>query len=108
MKLKFEYNTEKDYVYINMHNDDLHIGEFYKCKYKSFFNKYYKNHMLDINMLEDDLVDTLMNVMAIPCTKDEIKENLHVTIYSDIIKIIAHKNVSKKTRLDIPSNNSVL
>lgn len=88
MKLKFKYKTEKNYVYITMHNDYLHIAEFYKCEYKSFFNKYYKNNMLDINMLEDDLVDTLMNVMAIPCTKDEIKKNLYVIIHTDIIKEI--------------------
>ena len=37
MKLKFEYKTEKNYVYITMHNDYLHIAEFYKCEYNLYF-----------------------------------------------------------------------
>lgn len=82
MILKFDRKQNMDYVYITMHNDELHISDFYICDYKSFFNKYNKNNVINFDALEDDLVDTLTNMMSIPCTKEEIKENLYVGIHS--------------------------
>ena len=82
MILKFNREQNMDYVYITMHNDELRISDFYICDYESFFSKYNKNGILDLETLTDDLIDTLTNMMSIPYNKEEIKENLYVGVNS--------------------------
>ena len=86
MKLDISQQLDNDNVYISVCNDDFHISEFYICNYEKFVNTYYNNGITDFDKLKDDIVDTILNMWALPCNKEEFKKDLKVFIHSYIIK----------------------
>jgi hypothetical protein len=90
MILKFKFKEDKEFVFVHAECNTLKIEECFIFNYDKFFKRY--NHeKFDYDMLKDDIADTILNIMSLPYTKEEIINDMSVSINSDIFKMIELK-----------------
>lgn len=89
MVFKFSYIKDYKQVYVTASWEKLKMNWFLVFDYEHFYKRYYPDHQLMINMLllKNDIVETYVDTVAsVPYTKDELYDDLTVSVYSDLIK----------------------
>lgn len=84
MKINFEYKNTKDFVYVWIGSEKLQISNFMIFEYKDFHQRYPYRECSE--KLKEDMVDTVMDIMSTPFSKEELMKNLNIGIHSDLFK----------------------
>lgn len=84
MKIDFTYNNNKDFVYVWIGSEVLGVSDHMIFEYEDFYKRY--RLPADFEKLKEDMVDTLMNVMSLPFSKDKLMKDMKLGIYSDLFK----------------------
>lgn len=89
MKLKLLFVKEHTNVYVEVAWPNLEMSWFLVFDYNQFYERYHPDTRINMTLLKEDIVDTLVNTNGgIPFTKEELLNDITIKIHSDLIRKI--------------------